>query len=94
MFSHPFVIGLLNNTVEVRTVVNGRLVQTLALQTSAALCWRQRQQGRQIYVANTVQSSMPTAGIMTNLGISSDLKPAVSQIHLLTILDDPLMTPA
>ena len=90
MFTHPFLIGFLNNTIEVRTIINGRLVQTLPVQTSATLCWSQRQQGRQIYAANTLQASAPTAGLMSNLGIGAELKPAVSQIQLITVLDAPL----
>jgi len=91
VYSHPFLIGFMPNQAEVRTVVNGRLVQTVPVQTSAVMCWRQKPQGRAIYVANNTQPSLPTTGLIANLGISTELRPALSNINLLTIPDAPVV---
>ena len=34
VYVHPFVIGFMRDSTEVRTLANGRLLQTMPLQTS------------------------------------------------------------
>jgi len=52
VYIHPFIVGLMRDSIEVRTLANGRLIQSLPLQSSSPLCDPQQVQGRSLYVSN------------------------------------------
>jgi hypothetical protein len=85
----PFLVGVLAHTVEVRTLLSGRLVQTLAVQATLPLCWRARPStATRFFLAHTAQGA-PPASLLSNLGVTTDTRPALSHIYAVALLPIP-----
>lgn len=57
VYLHPFVIGFMRDSAEIRTLLNGALVQAVPIQSSTLLSWSQREHGNPIILANNVNNA-------------------------------------